>query len=132
MSATSPSTVRHQRRGRRYETRQNPRDNRAVKAQVIILRCAPTAALMASVLGNNSRASGAQSGQVKCKFKRRRRRRCKRKGKLNSSCGRFVCLCFFCLQNAELARNRGRANCRTLSSYSAARDNKARANCVYS
>ncbi|CAL8401147.1 unnamed protein product [Gadus morhua 'NCC'] len=35
---------------------------------------------MASVLGNNSRASGAQSGQVKCKFKRRRRRRCKRKG----------------------------------------------------
>ncbi|XP_059901749.1 double-stranded RNA-specific editase B2-like [Gadus macrocephalus] len=38
---------------------------------------------MASVLGNNSRASGAQSGQVKCKFKRRRRRRCKRKEKVS-------------------------------------------------
>lgn len=35
---------------------------------------------MASVLGNSSRASGAQSGQVKCKLKRRRRRRSKRKG----------------------------------------------------
>lgn len=41
------------------------------------LRCA---ALMASLLGNGSRASGAQSGQVKCKLKRRRRRRSKRKG----------------------------------------------------
>lgn len=40
-------------------------------------RCA---ALMASLLGNGSRASGAQSGQVKCKLKRRRRRRSKRKG----------------------------------------------------
>ncbi|KAK2886214.1 double-stranded RNA-specific editase B2 [Channa argus] len=38
---------------------------------------------MASVLGNNSRASGAQSGQVKCKLKRRRRRRCKRKEKVS-------------------------------------------------
>lgn len=36
---------------------------------------------MASVLGNNSRASGAQGGQVKCKLKKRRRRRSKRKGK---------------------------------------------------
>lgn len=34
---------------------------------------------MASVLGNSSRASGAQGGQVKCKLKRRRRRRSKRK-----------------------------------------------------
>lgn len=38
------------------------------------------AALMASLLGNGSRASGTQSGQVKCKLKRRRRRRSKRKG----------------------------------------------------
>ncbi|XP_040921183.1 double-stranded RNA-specific editase B2 [Toxotes jaculatrix] len=38
---------------------------------------------MASVLGNNSRASGAQSGQVKCKLKRRRRRRSKRKEKVS-------------------------------------------------
>ncbi|XP_068604310.1 double-stranded RNA-specific editase B2 [Brachionichthys hirsutus] len=37
---------------------------------------------MASVLGNSSRASGAQSGQVKCKLRRRRRRRCKRKEKV--------------------------------------------------
>ncbi|KAM9713258.1 double-stranded RNA-specific editase B2 isoform 2-T2 [Menidia menidia] len=36
---------------------------------------------MASVLGNGGRASGAQSGQVKCKLKRRRRRRSKRKEK---------------------------------------------------
>lgn len=50
--------------------------------QVLPLRSAPQdAALMASVLGNSSRASGAhQSGQVKCKLKRRRRRRSKRKG----------------------------------------------------
>lgn len=38
------------------------------------------AALMASLLGNGGRASGAQGGQVKCKLKRRRRRRSKRKG----------------------------------------------------
>ncbi|XP_008305894.1 double-stranded RNA-specific editase B2 [Cynoglossus semilaevis] len=38
---------------------------------------------MASVLGNGSRASGAQSGQMKCKLKRRRRRRCKRKEKVS-------------------------------------------------
>ncbi|XP_037612935.1 double-stranded RNA-specific editase B2 [Sebastes umbrosus] len=38
---------------------------------------------MASVLGNNSRASGAQGGQVKCKLKRRRRRRSKRKEKVS-------------------------------------------------
>ncbi|XP_035801924.2 double-stranded RNA-specific editase B2 isoform X2 [Amphiprion ocellaris] len=38
---------------------------------------------MASVLGNSSRASGAQSGQVKCKLKRRRRRRSKRKEKVS-------------------------------------------------
>ncbi|XP_068160063.1 double-stranded RNA-specific editase B2 isoform X1 [Antennarius striatus] len=38
---------------------------------------------MASVLGNSSRASGAQSGQVKCKLRRRRRRRCKRKEKVS-------------------------------------------------
>ncbi|XP_057679805.1 double-stranded RNA-specific editase B2 isoform X3 [Corythoichthys intestinalis] len=40
---------------------------------------------MASVLGNNSRASGAQGGQVKCKLKRRRRRRSKRKEKQHES-----------------------------------------------
>ncbi|XP_035981332.1 double-stranded RNA-specific editase B2-like isoform X1 [Fundulus heteroclitus] len=34
---------------------------------------------MASVLGNSSRASGAPSGQVRCKLKRRRRRRSKRR-----------------------------------------------------
>ncbi|CAJ1081784.1 double-stranded RNA-specific editase B2 [Xyrichtys novacula] len=38
---------------------------------------------MASVLGNSSRASGAQGGQVKCKLKRRRRRRSKRKEKVS-------------------------------------------------
>lgn len=42
--------------------------------------CSCAALLMASLLGNSSRASGAQSGQVKCKLKRRRRRRSKRKG----------------------------------------------------
>lgn len=54
---------------------------------------APNAALMASVLGNSSRASGAQSGQVKCKLKRRRRRRSKRKGNKNFT----TLLCFFTL-----------------------------------
>ncbi|XP_015229031.1 PREDICTED: double-stranded RNA-specific editase B2 isoform X1 [Cyprinodon variegatus] len=34
---------------------------------------------MASVLGNSSRGSGAPSGQVRCKLKRRRRRRSKRR-----------------------------------------------------
>ncbi|XP_033841702.1 double-stranded RNA-specific editase B2 [Periophthalmus magnuspinnatus] len=38
---------------------------------------------MASVLGNSSRASGPQSGQMKCKLKRRRRRRSKRKEKVS-------------------------------------------------
>lgn len=53
------------------------------------------AALMASVLGNSSRASGAQSGQVKCKLKRRRRRRSKRKGKTLQDFSRvpFLCCC---------------------------------------
>ncbi|KAM6953799.1 LOW QUALITY PROTEIN: double-stranded RNA-specific editase B2 [Aplochiton taeniatus] len=39
---------------------------------------------MASVLGNNTCASGTPSSQVKCKFKRRRRRRSKRKEKVNA------------------------------------------------
>ena len=55
------------------------KESRAAESK-LFLRCAPEAALMASVLGNSSRASGAQSGQVKCKLKRRRRRRSKRKG----------------------------------------------------
>lgn len=55
------------------------KESRAAESK-LFLRFAPKAALMASVLGNNSRASGAQSGQVKCKLKRRRRRRSKRKG----------------------------------------------------
>ncbi|XP_041824473.1 double-stranded RNA-specific editase B2 [Melanotaenia boesemani] len=38
---------------------------------------------MASVLGNSSRASGAQGGQVRCKLRRRRRRRPKRKEKVS-------------------------------------------------
>ncbi len=55
------------------------KESRAAESK-LLLRFAPKAALMASVLGNSSRASGAQSGQVKCKLKRRRRRRSKRKG----------------------------------------------------
>ncbi|KAG5268429.1 hypothetical protein AALO_G00212500 [Alosa alosa] len=39
---------------------------------------------MASVLGNNTRASGTPNSQVKCKFKRRRRRRSKRKERVGS------------------------------------------------
>ncbi|XP_062377336.1 double-stranded RNA-specific editase B2 [Sardina pilchardus] len=39
---------------------------------------------MASVLGNNTRASGTPNSHVKCKFKRRRRRRSKRKERVGS------------------------------------------------
>lgn len=58
---------------------------------------------MASVLGNSSRASGAQGGQVKCKLKRRRRRRSKRKG---TTLQHF---CAFALSSLRSA-GRGRAH----------------------
>ncbi|XP_063062131.1 double-stranded RNA-specific editase B2 [Engraulis encrasicolus] len=45
---------------------------------------------MASVLGNNTRASGTPNTQVKCKFKRRRRRRSKRKERVGSTLSALI------------------------------------------
>lgn len=77
-STSNPRTLRYQ-KATESEARQVQRRVEPPSPK-LFLRFAPKAALMASVLGNNSRASGAQSGQVKCKLKRRRRRRSKRKG----------------------------------------------------